>query len=270
MMENRLQYMTWQEAGEAFKKTKIAIIPTGSTEQHGPHLPLGTDYLIAEYLAKRVAENIDVVVTPVIPIGYAHYHQGFTGTLSVNPEILTSYYQGIVDSLISYGITHFMFINGHGGNYTVLQNICRNLRIRGIAGAILQWFFIAGKLKKEWGEIFHGDIIETSLAMLISPESVKLDKAVIPVNKKVTEELQPLNGTTCRFKGATVNFYFMWSDISDSGNVIVYDRFPDADFSVSTKNASVQKGKEVADALVEYFVDFAKEFKKIKFEPTRI
>ena len=61
-MKKMLQYMTWQEAKETFKSTKMAIIPTGSTEQHGPHLPLGTDYLIADYLAKKVAEKIDVVV----------------------------------------------------------------------------------------------------------------------------------------------------------------------------------------------------------------
>ena len=56
-MKKMLQYMTWQEAKEAFKGTKMAIIPTGSTEQHGPHLPLGTDFLIADYLAKSCREN---------------------------------------------------------------------------------------------------------------------------------------------------------------------------------------------------------------------
>ncbi len=269
-MEKHLQYMTWQDAKEAFKSIRMAIIPTGSTEQHGPHLPLGTDYLIAEYLAKRVAERIDVVVTPVIPVGFAHYHKSFEGSLSVNPEVLASYYQGIADSLISYGITHIMFINGHGGNTTTLGSVCRNLRIRGVTAAYLQWFCIAGQLNKEWAEIAHGDIIETSLVMLISPDSVELDRVVALNNKMVTDKIQPVNGTTAKFKGANVNFYFMWKDITDSGNLLVYDRFPDSDFAVSPTGASVEKGKEVADALVDYFVDFAEEFKKIKFKPTKL
>ncbi len=269
-MENRLKYMTWEEAKEAFQRTKMAIIPTGSTEQHGPHLPLGTDFLIAEYLAERVAEKINAVVTPVIPVGFAHYHQGFAGSLSVDPEILLSYYKGIVDSLISYGITHIMFINGHGGNMTTLGNTCRYLRTCGITAAYLQWFCIAGQLNKKWAEIAHGDIIETSLVMLISPESVKLDRVIVPINKKVTDEIQPVNGTTCKFKGASVNFYFMWKDITDSGNVLVYDRFPKSDFTVSPAGASIEKGKEVADAIVDYFVDFSEEFKKITFKKTKL
>ncbi|MBA7588538.1 hypothetical protein ES708_30597 [subsurface metagenome] len=97
-MEKLLQNMTWEEAKDTIKGTKMAIIPTGSTEQHGPHLPLGTDLLIADYFAKKVAEKIDVLVTPVVPVGFAHYHTSFEGTLSVNPEVLSSYYQGIAES----------------------------------------------------------------------------------------------------------------------------------------------------------------------------
>jgi len=270
-MEKRLQYMTWQDAKEAFKGTKMAIIPTGSTEQHGPHLPLGTDFLITEYLAKRVAEKIDVVVTPVIPVGFAHYHKSFEGSLSVNPEVLSSYYQGVADSLISYGITHIMFINGHGGNMATLGNVCRNLRIRGITAAYLQWFCIAGQLNKEWKLVAHGDRIETSLVMLVSSESVKLDKAKTPINKKLTDKIEITSGTTCKYKGADVNFYLMMKDISDMGDIVSHERFPDAeDFTVSPAGASIEKGKEVAEALVDYFVDFAKEFKKIKFKPTKL
>lgn len=269
-MEKRLQYMTWHDAKEAFKKIKMAIVPIGSTEQHGPHLPLGTDYLIAEYLAKRVVEKIDALVTPVIPVGFAHYHKSFEGSLSVNSDVLASYYQGVVDSLISYGITHILFINGHGGNMATLGNVCRNLRIRGITAAYLQWFCIAGQLNKEWAEIAHGDIIETSLIMLIAPESVKLDRVVTLCNKKITDKIQPVNGTTAQFKGANVNFYFMWKDITDSGNLLVRDRFPESDFTVSPAGATIEKGKEVADALVDYFVAFAKEFRKIKFCPLKL
>ena len=99
--------------------------------------------------------------------------------------------------------------------------------------------------------------------MLISPESVKLKGAVVPTNKRVTEEIQPINGTTCKLKGQPLIFISCGKIFSYSGNVLVYDRFPDSDFSVFPANASVEKGKEEADALVKYFVDFSEEFKKI-------
>ncbi|MCJ7804583.1 creatininase family protein, partial [Patescibacteria group bacterium] len=147
-MGKLLQYMTWQEAREYFKKVKFAIIPVGSTEQHGPHLPLGTDFLIAEHLARKVAEKVDVVVTPTVPVGFAQYHTSFDGTLYVEPEVLASYYKGITDSLELYGVTHFLFINGHGGNMEMLRSACRHLRIHGKTGAYFQWFHNAGKLNK--------------------------------------------------------------------------------------------------------------------------
>jgi len=268
-MKKMLQDMTWQEAKEIFKSTKMAIIPTGSIEQHGPHLPLGADMLIAEYLAKKVAEKIDVVVTPVIPVGFAHYHTSFEGTLSVNPEVLSSYYQGIADSLISYGIIHILFVNGHGGNLESLGNVCRNLRIRGITAAYVQWWEIAGKFNKDWALIAHGDIIETSLTLLVSPDNVKLDRAAVPINKKLTDKIQTL-GTACKFREGSVKFYLMSKDITDSGDMLEYDAFPNVDYTISPAGASIEKGKKVAKAIVDYIVDFTEEFKKIKFKPTKL
>lgn len=270
IVEKRLQYMTWEEAKEAFRGTKMAIIPTGSTEEHGPHLPLGTDFLIADYLAQKVAEKIDVVVTPVIPVGFAHYHTGFEGTLSVNSEVLSSYYQGIADSLISYGITHILFINGHGGNAEALGNVCRNLRIRGITAAYLIWCAFAGHLNKDWEQTAHGDLTETSLVLLVAPDSVKLDRAVVPINKKLTDKIESIDGNTCKFGAGIVRFYLMTKDITDNGDMLVYDRFPKADHNISAAGASIEKGKEIAEAVVNYIVDFTEEFKKIKFKTTKL
>jgi creatinine amidohydrolase len=272
IMGKMLQYMTWEEAKETFKGTKMAIIPTGSTEQHGPHLPLGTDFLVAEYFAKKVAEKADVVVTPVVSVGFAHYHTCFEGTLSVNPEVLSSYIQGIVDSLISYGITHILFINGHGGNIQSLANVCRNLRIRGITAAYVNWWEVIGRLNKNWQGTGHGDSIETSLMLLISPENVKLNRAAVPINKKLTDKIQTLGGAPCEFKKGIVDFYLMMNDTTDTGDMLEYSLAVGAnvDYTISAASASIEKGKEIAEAMVNYIVDFTEEFKKIKFKPTNL
>jgi len=270
-MKNILKDMTWQEVKDALKSTKVAIIPVGSTEQHGLHLPLGTDYLTAEYFAKKIAEKVDdVLITPTVPVGFAHYHTSFEGTLSVNPEILSGYYQGIADSLISYGITHILFLNAHGGNKGTILNVCRNLRSRGITAAGINWWLIVSKMRKEWQTTGHGDITETSLMLLISPDNVKLDKAAVPVNKKLTDKIQTLGGPPCKFKEGNVDFYLMMEDVTDTGNILEYDYFPNADFTVSPAGASIERAKEITEAMVNYTIEFIEEFKKIKFKPTKL
>ena len=261
--------MTWQEAKETFKTVKLGIIPTGSMEQHGPHLPLGTDFIIADYLAKEVSKKTEVIVTPTIPIGFAAYHQDFEGTLSIPTDVLTAYYQSVADSLILYGVTHILFINGHGGNGAALTNVCRNLRDRGITAAFLQWFQITDGLKSEWGLTGHGDISETSLMLAISGENVHLEKAAAPNNKNQTENIQTLDLTRLKFGPGVVNTYLRSGDVSDTGDLLEYGHSSNTDYSKSPADATAKNGQEIIEAVVDYVVDFIDEFKKMKFDPAK-
>ncbi|TRO48691.1 creatininase family protein [Candidatus Bathyarchaeota archaeon] len=81
----RLHEISWSEAKELFQETDVAILPVGSTEQHGPHNPLGTDHLVAEALSKVVGERTGVPVLPIIPVGISEHHRQFPGTLWVRP-----------------------------------------------------------------------------------------------------------------------------------------------------------------------------------------
>ena len=90
-MSNFIFENTWEENQEALKTKKLAIIPVGSTEQHGPALPVGTDWIVAEYLAKKVGEKTDKgLVAPVIPYGHALYHADFPGTMAVSQTTLAA------------------------------------------------------------------------------------------------------------------------------------------------------------------------------------
>ena len=75
--------LSWMNAEKQFKTSKTVIIPLGSVEQHGPHLPLGTDWIIAQELAKRASNGTEALVLPVLPFGYAEYHMDFPGTLTL-------------------------------------------------------------------------------------------------------------------------------------------------------------------------------------------
>ena len=266
-MTKQLKDMTWQEAKNAFKNTKLGIIPTGSIEQHGPHLPLGTDFIIADYLAKEVSKKVESIVTPTIPIGFAAYHQDFEGTLSIPTEILASYYQSVADSLILYGITHILFINGHGGNGTALTTVCHNLRDRGITAAFIQWWQITGEMKVEWEPTGHADISETSLMLAIPDNNVDLEKAALPSNKLLTDKIHIMDLTTFKFGPGVVNTYFRSGDVCDTGDLLEYGHSSNTDFSKSSADATAENGQELLKAVVDYIVDFIDEFKKIHFDP---
>ncbi|MBC7338963.1 MAG: creatininase family protein [Firmicutes bacterium] len=107
----------------------------GSIEQHGPHMPLGTDMILASELARRAAALVpEAVLVPAIPVGYAAYHGDFPGTLSTSPATLATYLGDICHHLVRHGITHIIFVNGHGGNLSTLELVGRELRRKGIAG----------------------------------------------------------------------------------------------------------------------------------------
>jgi len=269
-MTKRLKDMTWEEARDVLKTDRLGIIPTGSIEQHGPHLPLGTDFMIADSLAKRVAEKTDAIVTPTIPIGFAAYHQDFEGTLSVAPEHLAAYYLDVANSLILYGVTHVLFINGHGGNAGALTSVCRDLRDRGIASAFIQWWQIAGGINEKWSMIGHGDISETSLMLAISGENVHLDRAATPDNKWLTDKVHVTDLTVCKFGPGYVSSYFRTGDVSDTGDFLEYGHSATADSSTSPAAATAENGEEILSAVMAYILDFIEEFKKIHFEPAAV
>ena len=146
----------------------IVLIPLGSTEQHGPHLPFDTDTCIAQAVAHGAALETGAVVAPSMPYGASGEHAGFAGTLSIGTDALRTV---IVELTRSAALTfgRIVFVNGHGGNYA------------GIAGAI-------GQLQAEghnvtvWspsipGGDAHAGRTETSLMLVIAPESVRLEAA---------------------------------------------------------------------------------------------
>lgn len=115
---------------EAERGAKIAVLPVGSFEQHGSHLPLSTDFLIACIIAKEVAEAYNLLLLPPITIGCSHEHVGLgAGTVSIKSTTLHAIINDIADSLDASGIHRLLIVNGHGGNY-VLSNVVQEASVR--------------------------------------------------------------------------------------------------------------------------------------------
>jgi creatinine amidohydrolase len=162
-----LERYSWTAARKLFQGTNVALIPVGSTEQHGPHLPLGTDFLAAQALAEKAAEETGAICTPVIPVGVSSHHQQFWGTLSVSSKAFRSYMGEMALSLASHGAKRLIFVNGHGGNIAALQEIVRELRPQDIFALVWNWWLdpeliqLFGKLFKSRGS--HAGASETSI-----------------------------------------------------------------------------------------------------------
>lgn len=115
--------MTWPEVEEALNTVKIAIVPVGAHEQHGPHMNESCDAVLATEMAKRLAERLfpHALVTPTVNMGVSPHHLDFAGTISLRPETLLGLLRDIVTSLKRHGIDKVLFLNGHGGNQSTLS-----------------------------------------------------------------------------------------------------------------------------------------------------
>ncbi|ERH09198.1 MAG: uncharacterized protein, putative amidase [halophilic archaeon J07HX64] len=165
---------TWRDADAM--ETSLAVLPVGSTEQHGPHAPLGTDALTAEAIAAEAVERVDreVAVAPTVPVGVAAEHRQFTGTLWVSPDSFRSYVRETAESLAHHGWDRVVVVNGHGGNVAPLREVCARLSREGTAYAVpFTWFDAVDPAEVGFsGAMGHGGPVETSLVSHLRPDLV--------------------------------------------------------------------------------------------------
>ena len=174
----RLSEATWTDVRDA--DVDVAFLPVGSTEQHGPHAPLGTDTLNAVTVAEAGAAGYDgggeVAVAPPIPIGVAEEHRAFDGTMWVSPEAFRAYVRESAASLVAHGINRVVFVNGHGGNVEALAEVARRFsRDEDHAGygVAFTWFEAVGD---HAGDMGHAGPLETALLRATNPELVREER----------------------------------------------------------------------------------------------
>jgi len=179
--------MSWTEVKEAISKNpKLkAIVPVGSIEQHGPHLPLSTDSLIAEHIAIRVSDLLPSVLFPTLSIGYSLEHAGFPGTISFTMRTFSSVVTEIAEELHDTGFKTLIVINGHGGNRAILDSALTSIK-HAHPDLELFSFTISDIARVKFNEfrksprrmIGHADEMETSMMLAIRPDTVEMSKAI--------------------------------------------------------------------------------------------
>ncbi|MGW3959054.1 creatininase family protein [Amycolatopsis sp. NPDC005003] len=162
-------------ADEQERRASVAVLPIGSFEQHGAHLPLATDTVIAATLARAVAEAYPVLHLPPITISCSHEHAGWAGTVSISARTLHAVVTDVAASLKASGVDRLVLVNGHGGNY-VLSNV-----VQEAAGAmalfpgVADWqaAHTAAGLRTSLDDDMHAGELETSILLHAHPHLVR-------------------------------------------------------------------------------------------------
>ncbi len=169
----------------ALAPTALVVVPLGATEQHGPHLPTGTDFFHAEWVARaaarEAAEQIPLVVTPTLPFGCSEHHLvSFGATISIPT---TTYYDvvvALIESLIRDGFRRIFLVNGHGGNHELIQLAAKDVLLRREAAIVAaSWWnaawdvMVAARIHEAGRMPGHAGAFETSAVLAMAPHLVR-------------------------------------------------------------------------------------------------
>ena len=184
-MKNFWNEMTFEDIDDAKNNDAIVIIPVGAVEQHGRHLPVGTDSILVYDIVKDLSmavHNKQIIYTLPIWTGYSAYHLDFSGTITLDYKLLIDLVSSICVCISKHGFKRIILLNGHGGNINILRCICNELRAKyNIKPVTFNYWDIVASFIKEWrdseiGGINHAGEMETSLMLYKEGETVKKEK----------------------------------------------------------------------------------------------
>jgi len=238
---------TTRSFAEALDDVSVGVLPVGSTEQHGPHLPLSTDHLVAD----RVAEALDnprATVLPTLAVGVSDHHRQFHGTLSVSDETFERFVRETVESLAGHGVRKVVVVNGHGGNKPALERAARTLRAEETAFlAPFHWWDATNYV------VGHADQHETSMVQHLAPDLVDEERLV-------EAEREGAESWGERVHGAPIGFDT--ADFTDSGAV-----GRPTEGSAMLGEDLFEESVDELDALVDWLAD--RPFPDLLAEPHR-
>lgn len=181
-IKNYLPHMTTREVSELLTKSDMVIIPIGALEQHGDHLPMGTDFINGVERSKLIAQERDVLVAPVLFVGQSPYHMQFPGSITLKAETIVQVHMEAIACLIQHGFRRFIIMNAHGGNKAITGYIVDQVNQTTAATAvnfeeaIKPFLPVAPKSKAQFLDR-HAGTPETSHSMYLMPSLVQLENA---------------------------------------------------------------------------------------------
>ncbi len=242
------QQMRRDEIAEMRDHDAVVILPVGSIEQHGRHLPVDTDIHMAQTVAlgaaQALAGEVPVLVAPPVWSGVSPHHMHFTGTLTLSVDTFSQVLKEIVTCMWQHGFRHILLLNGHGGNDQTMKATALKLGAEGIeVGAVTYWDLAAAEIAAlvdgERKSVGHACEVETSLMLYLRQELVDMDTAVTDL--KVPPTRLPTGGPV-----------YFWP-VFDPGTTGV---------AGDPSHASAEKGKAILEAVVQNLAAFVRRFHK--------
>ena len=261
MTEHFMERMTWKEVEARLAAGVDAVIlPIGTTEQHGPHMPLDTDCIIARSLAERVAaqaeaDGLSVLVAPTLNVTLSWYHMQFPGSMRLSTPTFLEVFKEVVESLHHHGIRNVIALNGHGGNVAALTvAVNYYLEQTGRRVFLAQWWELAGDVVSTVeGPGIHAEEAETSIALAVG-QRVLMDEVTIEAwdrgdaVKEAGHTWSSLGKYSLTAKGPGVTVPMdMLRDITESG--VVGD----------ARRATPELGQRIIDAFIPRLVTVVRD-----------
>jgi len=232
-----LAEMTWPEVAELAERTQVALVPTGATEAHGPHLPLETDVIIAQGSCRRAAERLaregtECVIAPPFYYGVTNFGMPFAGTVTVPPKALQDLVRGVCRSLAAHGFKYIVFSNHHlePAHFNAIKDAANQVAEAHVAVPDVRDDRWAATLTEEFrAGARHAGSYETSLVLAERPELVKQDvmKELSPVWIDLPERIHNHGARTFKDAGSD------WAYFGDPAR------------------ASAEEGEKIFDALAQ-------------------
>jgi creatinine amidohydrolase len=245
--EGMLEEMNSLQVRNRVNRKTVAILVFGACENHGDHMPFGSDFIVPMELAKRVArKSQNVMVLPAIPYGVSLHHIDFQMTISLDPNTLIKVIEDVFTSLVKNGISRILIINGHDGNIPAVELAARTIKDRYpevIISCLEAWWVLVGEITKglfeTWNGLGHGGEAETSAMLAVRPDLVDMNNAP----REIIPNL-PNN----------IRIYFKFNELTNTGA------------TGAPIKASILKGQSALNALEDVLLSFINKMEKYEWK----
>ncbi len=255
MVEYLLAELAWPEVEKSIEKQKVVLIPLGSVEQHGPHLPLDTDSVTAYEVCKRIGERMpdDVVALPPIYYTPAELSMDFSGTIDIEPTHFIDYLYDVCTSLVKHGFKRILMVSGHGINPPFMNIVSQMVTNRNTAlcAGVAYFDFAREKVRKIVAHGSHACEFETSMMLALRPANVNMSRA--------TKEWNIYMGIR--------KSKWVWRNFVDRSPIFFIDRlsrFSKTGIIGDPTKATKEKGEKLLEVIVDDMVGFVREFRSRK------
>ena len=246
------QHYSWPELRQIVDRQPVVVLPIGSVEDHGHHLPLDTDNYLIWNICEEAAKRADgeILLLPLIPYGFETHHMDFPGTIDIGIEHLLHFVTDITKSVAHHGFRRILIADGHGSNMPILELAARrtNVETEAVCACFI-WPSLALETIREVresgrGGMAHAAELETSVYLHLDAEKVEMEKARKDLNMPESAFMW-----LDLVEGSPVNLMEHWSSFSKSG------------VHGDPTLANPEKGKIVFEAVVTRFLELVREFK---------